>query len=158
MTDIATISAAIAAATAAVQLIDKIADQISRVLTKEEAPVPKEHRAKIERDGDSIVQKRYGQEYQRITASDLQKLPEAELQHIKVYEKSMENHYAIWAAVYPGLALAVDPIAKAKIELQLKGIISAMKEDLLSILGFLQKAGFELDDHYSIFRDVIAEA
>lgn len=65
---------------------------------------------------------------QRITASDLQKLPEADLRHVKVLEQSMENHYMIWASVYPQLALAVDPIAKATTEQRLKQIIAAMKE------------------------------
>jgi hypothetical protein len=161
MIDLATISAAIGAATAGVQLIDKIRDQVSRFLTKDPelvTPAQTEHRAKIERDGDSIVQKRYGSEYQRITASDLQKLPESDLQHIKVYEQAMENHYAIWASVYPGLALAIDPIAKARTEMQLKAIISAMKGDLLAILNFLRNSGLELDDHYSKFYDVVSKA
>jgi hypothetical protein len=159
MIDVATISAAIGAATAGVGLIDKIGDQVSRFLTKREAPVmPVEHRAKIERDGDAIVQKNHGIEYQRITASDLQKLPETELRHIKVLEQSMDNHYAVWASVYPQLALAMDPIAKAKTEQQLKGIIVAMKGDLVGILDFLLKAGLNLDDHYRHIRDVVSRA
>jgi hypothetical protein len=160
MIDLATITAAIGAATAGVGLIDKIGDQVSRFLTKREAPVmPVEHRAKIERDGDAIVQKHHGVEHQRITASDLEKkLPEAELRHVKVFEQSMENHYAVWASVYPQLALAVDPIAKARTEQQLKGIIVDMKGDLVGILDFLSKAGLDLDDHYCHIRDVVARA
>lgn len=159
MIDLATVTAAIGAATAGIGLIDKIGDQVSRFLTKRETPVmPVEHRAKIERDGDSIVQKKHGVEYQRITAADLQKLPETELRHIKVLEQSMENHYAVWACVYPQLALAVDPIAKAKTEQQLKAIIVAMKADLIGILDFLLGAGLDLDDHYRNIRDVVAKA
>ena len=159
MVDISIITAAIGAATAGVGLIDKIADQISRFLTKREAPgLPVEYRRKIERDGDTIVQKNQGVEYQRITASDLKKLPEADLRHIKVLEESMENHYAVWASVYPQLALSVDLIAKAKTEQQLKGIIVAMKGDLVGILDFLLQAGFDLDDHYRHIRDVVAAA
>ena len=156
MVDFATITAAIGAATAGVGLIDKIGDQVSRFLTKRETPV--EHRAKIERDGDAIVQKRYVVESGRITYSDLQKLPEADLRHIKVLEQSMGNHYAIWASVYPQLALAVDPIAKARTEQQLKGIIVAMKGDLVGILDFLLQAGLNLDDHYRNIRDVVERA
>jgi hypothetical protein len=159
MVDLVTISAAIGAATAGVGLIDKIGDQITRFLSKRETPVtPIEHRAKIERDGDAIVRKDHGIEYQRITANDLQKLPEAELRHIKVLEQSMENHYAVWSSVYPQLALAVDLVAKAKTEQQLKGIILAMKSDLVGILDFLRKAGLDLDDHYTYIRDVVARA
>jgi hypothetical protein len=157
--DLATISAAIGAATAGVGLIDKIADQVSRFLTnREESVIPVEHRLQIERDGDAIVQTRHGIEYQRITASDLQHLPEADLQHIKVLERSMDNHYAVWASVYPQLALSVDPIAKAKTEQQLKGIVVAMQGDLVGILDFLERAGLSLDDHYRNIRDVVARA
>lgn len=151
--------AVIEAAMAGLGLIDKIGDQVSRFLTKSEDPIiPVKHRAKIERDGDAIVQKRHGVEYQRITADDLQKLPEDALRHIKVLEQSMENHYAVWATVYPQLALEVDPIAKARTEQQLRGIIVAMKGDLVGILDFLSQAGLELDDRYSHIRDAVARA
>lgn len=156
MVDIATITAAIAAATSGVGLIDKIADQISRFVRKDPNPaVPKEHRMKIVKEGDAIVSKIHGQENQRITAADLAKLPESDLRHIKVLEKSMENHYAIWESVYPQLALAIDPIVKAKTEQQLKGIIKDMKGDLEGILNFLEQSGFYLDDHYMYIRDVV---
>jgi len=159
MIDLATITAAIGAATSAVGVIDKIADQIDRFMTKRSEPsVPKEHRLKIEKEGEAIVSKYHGQEHQRITAQDLEKLPEATLRHIKVLEQSMEKHYSLWAAVYPQLALAVDPIAKAKIEQQLKGVIVGMKGDLEGILNFLEQSGLHLDDHYIHIRDLLRSA
>jgi hypothetical protein len=159
MMDVELISAAIAAATSAVGLIDKIGDQIERFVNKRSvSTLPPEHREKIERDGNAIVQKVHGIEVQRITAADLQKLPEADLRHIKVLEKAMENHYAVWAAVYPQLALEVDPIARTKIELRLKGIIAEMKDILVAILDFLRQAGLELGDHYRHIRSVVAGA
>jgi hypothetical protein len=158
MVDLPTVTAAIGAATAGVKLIDKIADQISRFLTNEPNPGPPvEHRAAIEQQGTDIVQKQYGTETQRITAKDLEsQLSEPELRHIKVLEQSMENHYAVWAAVYPQLALSVDPLVKAKTEQQLKGILVDMKRDLVGILDFLLRAGLNLDDHYRHIRDVVA--
>lgn len=159
MVDLATITAAISAAASGVGLIDKIADQIDRFMTKTPEPaVPNEHRLKIEKEGDAIVSKYDGQELKRITAQDLQKLSEATLRHIKVFEQSMENHYSIWAAAYPQLALAVDPIAKAKTEQQLRGIVAGMKGDLEGILRFLEDSGLHLDDHYMHIRDVVRSA
>ncbi len=159
MVDLATITTAIAAATSGVGLIDKIADQVDRFLTKRPEPaVPKEHRMQITKEGDAIVSKYHGQEYQRITAQDLQKLPEATLRHVKVLEQSMENHYSIWASVYPQLAIAVDPIAKARTEQQLKAVIVGMKGELDGILSFLEQAGLHLDDHYIHVRDVVRSA
>ena len=159
MVDLATISAAVTAATAGVSLIDKIADQVDRFLTKRPAPaVPKEHRMRIAKEGDAIVSRFHGKEAQRITSQDLQRLPEATLRHVKVLEQSMENHYAVWAAVYPQLATAIDPIAKAKTEQQLRGVVLGMKGDLEGILTFLEEAGLQLDDHYLHVRDVVRAA
>jgi hypothetical protein len=159
--DPVTITSAIGAATAAVGLFDKIADQVERFLTqKEGTTVPQEHRLKIEsaNDGRSIVARSHGQVIQTITAQDLEKLPESQLQHVKVLEQSMENHYAVWASVYPQLALSVDPVAKARTEQQLRGVIQNMKGDLNATLGFLQSCGLYLDDHYMHIRDLVNRA
>lgn len=79
--------------------------------------------------------------------------------HIKVVpEQSMENHYSIWAAVYPQLALAVDPIMKAQTEQRLRGIINGMKSDFDGILQFLLDSGLHLDDHYTHIRNVVKQA
>lgn len=160
MVEIATVTAAIAAATSGVGLIDKIADQIERFMTKQPEPsVPKEHRMKIERDGDAIVSKYNGQENQKVTAEEMQKkMSEASLRHIKVLEQSMDNHYSVWAAVYPQLALSIDPIAKAKTEQQLRGVIRSMKGDLDGILGFIEESGLNLDDHYMHIRNLVQAA
>jgi len=156
MVELATVTAAISAATAAVGLIDKMADQIMRFVKGEAEPsVPPEHRLKIEKEGNAIVSKSHGQVSQRISAEDLQRLPEAKLRHIQVLEQSMNNHYSIWAAVYPQLALAIDPIAKARTEQQLKGVITDMKIDLDGILNFLVSCGLQLDDHYMQIRSVV---
>src|SRR5262245_3086295 len=157
--DIGTITAAIAAATSAVGLVDKVADQIERFLTKKPTPaVPVEHRAKIEGNANTIVAKRDGQVVQTITVDDMSKLPEAMLRHIRVLEQSMDNHYSVWASAYPQLALAVDPVAKAKIEQQLKGIIREMRSDLDGILAFLESSGIHLDDHYQHIRSLVLKA
>jgi DNA polymerase I-like protein with 3'-5' exonuclease and polymerase domains len=156
MVDFATISAAIGAATSAVGLIDKMADQIERFISKSPEPVmPKEHRMKINGENDAIVSREHGQVTQTITADDLQRLPESQLRHITVLEKSMENHYSIWEEVYPNLALLDSVIQKAKVEKQLEGIIKDMKGDLEDILSFLESCGLYLDDHYQHIRYLI---
>lgn len=158
MVDIATITAAISAATSAVGLFDKMADQIERFITKKPEPgVPKEHRLKIERSGTDIVASSHGQVVQRITAQDLEKLPASQLKHINVLEQSMENHYAVWSQVYPQLALMDSPIQKAKVEQQLRGIVGGMKGDLEGILSFLESCGVHLDDHYMHVRHLVAQ-
>ncbi len=159
MVDLTTISAAIAAAASAVGLFDKIADQVERVLTNRSEPsVPKEHRMQVQGTGTEIVSKSYGQVIQTITAQDLAKLPEAQLQHITVLEKSMQNHYEVWAQVYPQLALMADPVSQARVNQQLKGIVVGMKGDLDGILSFLESCGLHLDDHYMHIRHLVNQA
>jgi hypothetical protein len=158
MIDIVTVTTAIGAATSAVNLFDKIADQIERFISKSSEPsVPKEHRMKIEELEGAIVSKFHGQEHQRITADDLKKLPELQLRHISVLEKSMENHYRIWVKIYPELALIDSPVQKAKVEQQLENIIRNMKGDFEGILSFLESCGLHLDDHYMHIRHLVRQ-
>ncbi|WP_018619469.1 hypothetical protein [Spirosoma luteum] len=151
MLDIATITTIIGAATSAVGLLDQIADQVQRFIKKEKGePVPEhtgDHKMKIEQEGNSMVSKIYGQTLQKISASDLQRLPDSVLLHVRVLEQSMQNNYALWSAIYPQLAL-LSPTEKAQTEIRLKQQILAMKGDMEAILKFLQTAGFQLDDHY----------
>jgi hypothetical protein len=159
MTDVATVTAAISAATAAVGLFDKIADQVQRFITKQPEPdVPREHRMRIEEsDGDIVARTRGGAELQRITAADLQNLPEAQLRHITVLERSMENQYKVWEKVYPDLALLDSPVQKARVEQQLEGVVRDMGKDLEGILSFLESCGIHLDDHYMHIRHLVTQ-
>lgn len=156
--DIALVTAAIGAATSAVGLFDKMADQIERFITKRpDLDGASAHRFAIENSGSDLIATHEGEELQRITAQDLANLPPEQLTHITVLEKSMQNHYAIWSQVYPQLAL-MEGIQKAKVEQQLREIVNGMKGDLEAIFSFLMSCGFSLDDHYMRIRHVIAQA
>jgi hypothetical protein len=154
--ELAAITAAIGAASAGIDLIDKIYAQVRRVIDgRPEPPVPERHAQKIERRGDEIVATGYGP-VQTITGADLARLPPSQLRLIRTYEQSMENHVAIWEAVYPQLALETNPVTKAQVELRLKGIIREMGRDLTGIIDFLQLSGLTLDDHYLEIRALVA--
>jgi len=146
----------IGAATAAVGLFDKIADQVERFMTRRPLPdVPAEHRMSIKEKNGAIVATEHGRETQRITGEDLNRLPTELLDHVRVYERSMRNHYAVWSSAYPQLALLDSPIQKARVEGQLAEVVRAMKVDLDGILGFLESAGISLDDHYLHMRQLV---
>ena len=156
--DLALLTAALSAAGAGIGLVDKIADQVTRLVRKQEAGgMPVEHRAIIKQEGDELVSRRNGRVVQRIQAKDLAALPEPMLRHIRAHETSMENYHKIWSSVYPQLALE-SGVGKAKTELQLQDIIRSMRKDLEAILTFLEKAGLDLDDHYQHVRDAVSEA
>jgi hypothetical protein len=157
--DISTITAAIGAASAAVGLVDKIADQVKRFLCDQpETGVPDVHRQHIEGSGSEIVAQSPVQGTQTITADDFKKLPPDQLKHISVLEKSMQNYYDLWAAVYPQRNASADPIVNAKVNQQLKQIVSDMSDDFNGILSFLESCGLRLDDHYMAIRQLVSQA
>jgi hypothetical protein len=155
--DIAAVTAAIAAASAGVDLIDRIYYQVRRVIngTPEPTGPDPQHGQKIERQGDELVATGYGP-VQRITGADLAKLPPNQLRLIRAYEQSMENHVAVWEAVYPQLALETNKVTKAQDELRLKGIVRDMGRDLTGIIDFLESSGLQLEDHYLEIRALVA--
>jgi hypothetical protein len=159
MTDIALITQSIAAASAGVKLIDQISDQVTSFIQKRPwSGTPSEHRMLIEGEGDRFVEREHGQVVKTITADDLKSLPEDQLRNVQAFEKSMEAHHKIWASVYPQLATMDSAVQKAKVELQLQGIVQDMKRDFVGILDFLESCGFDLDDHYQAVRYVVANA
>lgn len=154
--EVAAVSAAIAAASAGIDLIDKIYYQVRRVLRNEPEPTnPPPHAQTIEAQGTAIVSTWRGQ-VQTITGADLAKLPASQLSMVQAYEKSMESKVAIWEAVYPTLALETNPVARAQVELQLKEIIKSMSRDLTGIIDFLGSIGLYLDDHYLEIRHLVS--
>ena len=155
--DPVTISAAIAAASAGINLINKIAGQVVPFLTGN-APIPKEHRMMIEGTPTEIVATMHGKEVKVITGNDLQNLPSNIVDHISVYNASAEKQYALWKVVYPQRNDSSDPVVNAKVDQQLKKIVADMKDDLDGILDFLVSCGIQLDDHYMQFRDAIRKS
>ena len=152
--DPATIVTAISAAAAGIDLINKIADQVVPFLTGGQ-PISKEHRMHIEGTSTEIVAREHGHTVKTITGEDLKDLPEELGEHIAVYESSARKNYELWKAIYPKRNDSADPVANAKVDQQLRQIVSDMSDDLDGILGFLESSGLYLDDHYLQFRDAI---
>jgi hypothetical protein len=157
MVEIALVTQAIGAVSAGLTLIDQIADQI-REYVHGRRPPPGDHSLVIQAEGDRMVSRQQGREFQVITASEMAaKLPQQEFQHVQVLEKAMENHYKVWAGAYPDLAL-MEGVQKAKTRAQLDQVIQDMKGSLVGILDFLEACGFILDDHYGGVRDAVEDA
>jgi hypothetical protein len=154
MPDPATIAAALAAASAGVDLINKIADSVIPMFTGSK-PETKEHRMMIKGDDGKIVALQHGRKVKVITGADLKQMPADLLDHVRVYEASAQVNYEIWKAVYPQRNASADAVVNAKTEQQLRRCVRDMKDDLDGILHFLETAGIQLDDHYLLFRDAI---
>jgi len=154
--DIATATGVITTATAAVNLFDKVADQVVRFIRKGSSPPgsPKEHQFKVESAGGELQVESDGRTIQVLRGEDLKNLPADYYQHIKTLEASVRRYYDVWQQVYPHRDDG-DLVTNAKINNQLRDLALKMKDDLAGIIDFLQSIGVNLDDHYIIYRDVI---
>lgn len=156
--DLALPTEAVEAASSAVDLIDQMADQVERFVTgTHETGVPRRHRMQIQAENGKLVSRQHGHLLQAIGPQELAGLPASQLRHIKVLEQSMENHYSVWAAVYPQLGAMDSPVQKARVEQQLQDVIRSMRDDLDSVLGFLESCGLLLDDHYMHIRHLVRQ-
>jgi hypothetical protein len=132
------------------KIIDNTTGPMKRMVGEDERiSVQSEQRA------NTIILKRKGVPVRTITAQELrQKLSIEEQQLIVTYEQSMSNYYQLWRQVYPQLSLQVDPITKAKLEVQLKDIVRQMCSEWSNILTFLGDVGYVLDDHYIHIKSI----
>jgi len=157
--DLPTISAIIAALTGSVGLIDRVTDTYLK-FRGTQTGVPKEHRAKIVAgsDGTSLVRLEHGREVERVTYEELtRKLNSGDLSYVRALESSMNTHKQIWESALPSLASEINPVAKAKVQVQLDAIAGDMEKDLLQILDFVTRTGLHLDDHYASVRHIAAQ-
>ena len=97
----------------------------------------------------------HGNERQKVTYDQLaQKLSAADLQYIKTRERVMDMLYRQWESGYLAIPPEMDPIRRAQLEQRLDGVTGDLGRELGIILGFVEKSGLHLDDHYMIFRSL----
>ena len=153
------IAAVLAATKNAVDIFDKISGQIKGVLAKR----PKEPeggddrwRYKVSADDKQITVKQDGRTIQTLKREELEsRLTPAHLDHIKVYEASMQKYYKRWQQMYPMRDDSVDVLANIKLDEQLAGQVKKMQQDLVGIVDFLESIGVHLDDHYMEVRGLV---
>ena len=156
------ISAVVAATKGAVEIFDKVAGQIKSVLTKR----PKEAegdddrwRYKIRTDGTDIVVKQQDRVVQTVTADELSRvLTPSDLDLVRTLESNMNKYFSRWKVIYAKKDASQDPLVNAITEEQLTEQVAKMRSELLGILGFLEKCGIHLDDHYMNIRYLIEQA
>lgn len=156
------IAALISATKGAIDLLDKIADQVKTVLTKRpkkaEGEEPR-YGFKIQPEGSEIVVKQGERTVQVVTADQLANvLGPADLELVRTYEASMQKYFSRWKALYAKKDASQDPLVNAITEEQLNEQIVKMKADLVGILEFLRKSGVHLDDHYIHIRHLVEQA
>jgi hypothetical protein len=141
---------ALRAASNGITMTNEVADQLAS-LVDQEGLRAREHSLMIEGTRDKIVADKQGKRLKTITANDLKSLPAALVDHIDVYEQALEGKYEAWKRLYPRRG-------ESTVDSELRRLAASMRCDYEGILGFLESAGLELEDHYLHFADVIARA
>lgn len=140
-------------------IIDKIYSRFFEVKTGSppSSGLLPEHAAIIRNDPDqeAIVSLWQGNDVARVTYSELgQRLSAADIRYIQAREKIMSQLYDQWEAAELALVTETDPIRAVKVKQQSAGVTDDLGKQLSSVLGFLEKMGLSLDDHYHVFRDL----
>jgi hypothetical protein len=159
------IAAVVAATKGALDVFDKLARPIKRVLLgskeRHEQAEAKDQRwrFKIGAEGDDIVVREKGERRQTITGAELsQILSPSDLVLVQTYERKMQEYFDRWNAVYAEKDSSQDPDINAKTDRQLKNLVVKMRGELVGILNFLQRIGVHLDDHYMHVRSLVENA
>jgi len=159
----AEIAAVIAATKGAVDIFDKLAGPIKRVILgqpKYDQAEAKDQRwrFRVETEGKDVVVKEGDHTRQTITGAELAKvLGPQDLALVQTYELKMQDYFELWTSVYAAKDMSQDPLVNAKTDAQLKKLITSMKIELLGILDFLQQIGVHLDDHYMHVRSLVKQ-
>src|ERR1700674_421445 len=158
------IAALIAATKGTVDVFDKLAGPIKRILLPgqryEQAEAKDQRwRFKIGTKGNDIVVKEDGEVRQTVTGAELAKsLSPSDLALVQTYERKMQDYFNLWSSVYAAKDASQDPLVNAQTDAQLKKLIVSMREELIGILKFLQQIGVHLDDHYMHVRSLVENA
>ncbi len=151
-----TVQDAIRATADAVQLVDRMADQMAHAFLQAAIHFDNDpHHPRIEAQHDAIVQSRLGKVEQRVTVEDILRLPEDSIRRMLVLERAIENHYEAWLRVFPRLDSPAEPVVVRHWEMLLRSVVTDMSHDVEEVMGFLESAGLRLDGHYDQVRRMI---
>jgi hypothetical protein len=146
----------------ATNIIDKIFSRFfeGKTGTSPSEGLKPEHSAVIVNDPAqrALVLSQGGLERARVTYSELgERLSSEEIRYINTRESVMNQLYEQWDAGYRTLATEMDPIRKTQLKQRLDDLAkNELGKEVNSVLGFINKAGLELDDHYKVFQHLAA--
>jgi hypothetical protein len=159
------IAAAVTAIKGAVDVFDKLARPIKRVLLKskeryDQAEAKDQRwRFKVGTEGNNIVVREKNELRQTVTGEQLARiLSPNDLALVQTYERKMQAYFDIWNQVYAAKNSSQNRQVNAKTDRQLKKLVVQMRGELLGILTFLEQIGIHLDDHYRHVRSLVEHA
>jgi hypothetical protein len=113
------------------------------------------HSVIIEGRGDHVVKNKRG-DLTTLTAADLEKLSERQLRHISIFQRDLEKSYAKWERLYRRRRKEM-PNVTADTRTAMREVIADMKDSLDRVIGFIDAANLDIEDHYAMFHHIIDE-
>lgn len=160
MIEIAAASAAIGAITSSVELVDKVYDtwvkfresgEVEKITTKDHFEI-----VTSSDGGKSLVHMSNGVIAKKITREQLADVLErTDLMVLEALEKKMELLVAKWSSITSAFE-TLTPAQQGASRIQLDDICVDLSKCLSQTMLFLEKLGFELNDHYASVK-MIAE-
>lgn len=139
MTDPASTIQTIAAALSIVDIITNQLRHFSGRRVNENRP----HSVRAHKVGDELHIERNGRVEQKLTRAEVDQLPQSDRELIETYEKSMEDTFKEWKALYPRRE------TDSEIDVKLRQLAKKFCADLQHIFQFLGSMGYQLQDHYA---------
>ena len=154
-------AAVVAATKDAVDLFDRFGGQVKSFLLKgpkEAEGADDRWKMKIGAEEGNLVVKQDSRTLQIISHEKLSEiLHPNDLALVKTYEQKMNEYFNLWRSVYSEKDSSQYPLINAKVDNQLEKLIRKMRGQLLGILGFLERIGIQLDDHYHCIRQLVTD-
>lgn len=146
--------AAMKAFSKSMNIVNKLYPQVQAAASNgpEEA---RDHSVIIEGKGDHVVRKQRGA-VTTLAPADLEKLSERQLRHISIFQRDLESSYAKWEKLYRRRRKEL-PHVTDKTRSALRDVMADMKDSLDRVMGFLNSANLDIEDHYAMFQHVISE-
>lgn len=104
-----------------------------------------------------VAQTPTGEARQTVTYPQLsERLNKGDLDYIEALSQAMENYQRQWNAAYKQRSMA-SGMEIGKLDAQLDYLAKEISDPLIRVLGFVEKMGLQLDDHYLAARDLAKE-
>ncbi len=138
----------------AIELFDKLYPRLVKLLTNETAREPSIKIAATS-DKQGLVATHEGRLVRMVTYAELEaSLEPDDLAAIQMHERRMETLSRLFATAYEALP-NLGPAERVQEEQRLLRHAHDMKQDLIAITDYIQRIGFDLEDHYSMTRHLV---
>ena len=147
-------AAAMKSFSTSVNIVNELVPQLESVVNNQPER-EHNHSVILEGHGDRVVRRQRGA-ITTLTPADLKELSDRQLRHILIFQRELVGSYARWEKLYRQRRKELPNVTDAT-RTALRDVVADMKDSLDRVIGFLEEAHLDIEDHYAMFRHVIRE-